>query len=173
MPTGEDETCYYRLVLEHGDFGIHNMTISMNARERPLVTSVYDWETGCIVPALLSEPLMAVTVDLVPDEDATPSVTRVPDEADGEDRREYMEWAECYFKVRHRFSVDGLRDMLTVSPPQILFKEAPDYRRTIQAGRDARYLWSMLKEWRGEDPEAYFGALGQWAERRIVELRVD
>jgi hypothetical protein len=34
------------------------------------VMSLIDWETGCIVQTILSDPLMAVAVDLVTDEDA-------------------------------------------------------------------------------------------------------
>ena len=60
MPTDSDQTSLYHLVLEHSDFGIHNISITMDANGQPLVTSLYDWETGCIVPAILSDPLMAV-----------------------------------------------------------------------------------------------------------------
>jgi len=30
-----------------------------------------------------------------------------------------------------------------------------------------------LREWRGDDPEGYFGDLGAWAERKMKELGVD
>ncbi|KAJ4307449.1 hypothetical protein N0V84_012723 [Fusarium piperis] len=100
LPEG-DQTCLYRLVLDHGDFGVHNMSITMDADDRLLVTSVYDWETGCIVPALLSDPLMAVTVDLEVDENAAPSISRVPDDATPSDRDEYMTWATEYVTVRY------------------------------------------------------------------------
>ena len=72
----------------------------MDANGQPLVTSLYDWETGCIVPAILSDPLMAVTVDLVTDEKAAPSITRVPDDATPSDHAQYMTWARQYFEVR-------------------------------------------------------------------------
>ncbi|KAL2060466.1 hypothetical protein VTL71DRAFT_9497 [Oculimacula yallundae] len=147
-----DSQTLYRLVLEHGDFGIHNMSITKDPN-RPIVTSVYDWETGCIVPAILSDPLMAVAVDLVTDEKAAPSVTRVSPDATLDDRAHYMIWARQYF--------------------QTLFSEAPGYEYAIQAGKDARYLWFALREWRGSDPEGYFGVLGAWAERRIEELGVE
>lgn len=81
LPADSSEASLYRLVLDHGDFGIHNMSITINANGSPRVTSLYDWETGCIVPAILSDPLMAVAVDLVTDENATPSITRVPSDA--------------------------------------------------------------------------------------------
>ncbi|ERS97015.1 hypothetical protein HMPREF1624_06342 [Sporothrix schenckii ATCC 58251] len=146
------EASVYRLVLEHGDFGIHNMSIATDANNNPLVMSVCDWETGCIVPALLSDPLMAVFVDLAADEHARPSITRVAGDAMPSDRARYMEWSQQYYDA--------------------LFHHAPDYKRAIQAGKDARHLWFALRDWRGDDPEDYFGDLGNWAEIRMKELGV-
>ncbi|KAF3310519.1 hypothetical protein TWF173_009406 [Orbilia oligospora] len=156
IPAGdneEDTSHLYRLVLEHGDFGIHNMSITMDASDQPLVTSVYDWETGCLVPAILSDPLMAVWVDLVTDENAAPSITRVSEDATLDDLEQYATWSRQYF----------------MEP----FKQAPDYERAIQAGKDARHLWFALRNWRGDDPEEYFGDLGTWADRRMTELGFD
>ena len=99
MPADSDETSLYRLVLEHGDFGIHNMSITTDSNGEPLVTSLYDWETGCIAPAILSDPLMALYVDLVTDENAEPSITRIEDTATADDRLESMTWAEHYIKA--------------------------------------------------------------------------
>ncbi|KAK0723087.1 hypothetical protein B0T26DRAFT_740131 [Lasiosphaeria miniovina] len=78
IPTDGDQTALCRLVLEHGDFGIHNMSIKMDANGQPLVT-LYDWETGC--------------------EKAAPLFIRVPDDATPDDRVEYMTWARQYFKI--------------------------------------------------------------------------
>jgi hypothetical protein len=75
----------------------------MDANGNPFVTSLYDWETGCIVPAILSDPLMAVAVDLVTDENAAPSITRVSDVATPDDRAQYVTWARQYFMVRPSF----------------------------------------------------------------------
>ena len=105
MPADSDQSTLYRLVLEHGDFGVHNMSITMDEKGQPLVTSLYDWETGCIVPAILSDPLMAVTVDLVTDENATPSITRLPGDSTPNDCEQYMTWARQYFKVRSSSSI--------------------------------------------------------------------
>jgi hypothetical protein len=99
IPLDDNGKGLYRLVLEQGDFGIHNMSITKDANGLPLVTSVYDWETACIVPAMLSDPLMRLTVDLVTDEDATPSLTWVYDDATPTDLEEYTRWAEKYFMV--------------------------------------------------------------------------
>lgn len=104
VPVDNDQTSLYRLVLEHGDFGIHNMSITMDANGQPLVTSLYDWETGCIVPAILSDPLMAVSVDLVTDKNATPSFIRASDDATSDERAQYMIWARQYIKVRLLFN---------------------------------------------------------------------
>ncbi len=108
IPAEGNQTSLYRLVLDHGDFGIHNMSITMDANGQPVVTSLYDWETGCIIPAILSDPLMAVAVDLVTDEKAAPSITRVPTAAIPDDRARYMTWSRQYFEVssspKHRFS---------------------------------------------------------------------
>ena len=145
-----DKPTLYRLVLDHGDFGIHNMSITTEGYN---ITSVFDWETGCIVPAILSDPLMAVAVDLVTDEDAAPSIIRVPNNATPDERATYLNWASQYFDVLHA--------------------KAPDYKIAIQAGRDARHLWFALRDWRGEDPEGFFGNLGTWAETRLRELAVD
>ena len=115
-----EQDTLYRLVLEHGDFGIHNMMITRDENSLPLVTSLYDWETGCIVPAILSDPLMAVAVDLVTDENGEPSITRVPDCATPDDLEEYMIWAKGYLKVRpskrFAFLSVGVCRELTVSP---------------------------------------------------------
>lgn len=101
MPPENVNQSLYRLVLEHGDFGIHNTTITKEANGEPLVTSLYDWETGCFVPAILSDPLVAAgPVDLITDENAGPSVTRIPKDATLSDLETYAVWARHYIKVR-------------------------------------------------------------------------
>ncbi len=99
MPADGNQDSLYRLVLEHGDFGIHNMSITTDAGQ-PLVTSLFDWEVAIIVPALLSDPLMAVWVDLVTDENAAPSYIRIPKDSTPEDHVDYMAWTRQYCKVR-------------------------------------------------------------------------
>ncbi|OQD72824.1 hypothetical protein PENDEC_c019G05696 [Penicillium decumbens] len=154
MPPENVDQSLYRLVLEHGDFGIHNTTITKEANGEPLVTSLYDWETGCLVPAILSDPLVAAgPVDLITDENAGPSVTRIPKDATLSDLETYAVWARHYIKT--------------------LYDKAPDYKVAIQAGKDVRYLWFALRDWRGGDSENFFGSLGQWAEMRMRELGVD
>lgn len=103
MPSDSDHRYLYRFVLDHLDFGIHNMSISIDEKSQPLVTSLFDWETGCVVPAILSDPLMAVTVDLVTDGNASTSIIRVPSDTTPDDRTEYMTWSTQYFKVRCSF----------------------------------------------------------------------
>ncbi|KAF7326393.1 hypothetical protein MVEN_02616900 [Mycena venus] len=135
----------YRLVLEHGDFGIHNMTIT--DAETPSVTSLYDWETGHIVPAILSDPQISVYVDLELDPEGEPMISRVWEGISEED------WGDCMRCAEHYF--------------QVLGEEAPEYMAAIKAGRDARRIWFALTDWRGDDAEQYFGTLGSWAEERL------
>lgn len=142
-----DQPQLYRLVLKHGDFGIHNMSITDDGCN---IISLFDWETGCIAPAILSDPLMSVIVDLAADENAGPSITRLPENITAEDQAKYMTWATEYLDS--------------------LYMKAPDYQVVIQAGRDARHLWFALRDWRGDEPEAYCGELGTWADNRYREL---
>ncbi|KAJ7119447.1 hypothetical protein C8R44DRAFT_624873 [Mycena epipterygia] len=145
MPENDQEVLY-RLVLEHGDFGIHNMAIT----DTPTVTSLYDWETGHIVPAILSDPQMAIYVDLGIDGDGLPVISRMWEGITDEDRMDCLRCAEHY--------------------SQILAEQAPQYIQTIKAGKDVRHLWRALNSWRGDDPEQYFGTLGSWAELRLKEF---
>ena len=107
VPTEGNHAAMFRLVLEHGDFGIHNMSIVTEATTNH-ITSLYDWETGCVVPAILSDPEMAVTVDLTANDFALPSVTRLPKKVTVDDLELYASWSRVYFKVRCRW-MTGLR----------------------------------------------------------------
>ena len=98
LPTRHDDATLYRFVLEHDDFGIHNMAIAVDA-QGPRVTSLYDWETGCIVPAILADPLMAILVDLTIDDCGAPSITRVDKEYGAEKRDEFLGYAKQYIQV--------------------------------------------------------------------------
>ncbi|KAK0643284.1 3-hydroxybutyryl-CoA dehydratase [Cercophora newfieldiana] len=139
------EQSLYRLVIEHGDFGIHNTTTTIQASGEPLVTSLFDFETACVWPALLSDPLVAASpVDLIVDEDGRPSVTRLPAEATQADLETYAGWANHYV--------------------QRLYHEAPGYEAAVRAGKDFRKLWFALRDWRGGNSEEFFSALGMWAE---------
>ncbi|KAJ6589124.1 hypothetical protein B0H19DRAFT_1014234 [Mycena capillaripes] len=146
MPPERDPGHFYRLVLDHGDFGIHNMTIT----DTPTVTSLYDWESGYIVPAILSDPQMAVYVDLVIDGDGVPTISRTWEGITDEDRQDCLRCAEHYF--------------------QTLGEQAPQYMEAIKAGKDARRIWFALKSWGGDDSEQYFGALASWAEEKLTQL---
>ena len=46
-PADSKQPSLYRLGLEHGDFGIHNMSITLDAKVQPLVASLYDWDPAC------------------------------------------------------------------------------------------------------------------------------
>ncbi len=49
-----------------------SITIALNGQ--PLATSLYAWEAGYIAPTILSDPLIAITVDLVKGELTEPRV---------------------------------------------------------------------------------------------------
>ncbi|KAJ5761134.1 hypothetical protein N7520_008290 [Penicillium odoratum] len=90
IPLEHDDQSLYRLVLEHGDFGIHNTTINYVANEKPIVKSLYHWESGCTVPAILSDLLVAVVpVNLTTDDKGGPSVTRLPQDYTQSDLKTY------------------------------------------------------------------------------------
>ena len=101
LPQDTPHGSFYRFVLEHGDFGIHNTTIMEQNNGQPLVTSLYDWETACLWPAIASDPLVAVfPVDLTTDETGAPSLARLPHDATQADIKTYQSWADHYIKVR-------------------------------------------------------------------------
>ncbi|KAG8411503.1 hypothetical protein J3458_015560 [Metarhizium acridum] len=151
LPPDVPDGSLYRFVLEHGDFGIHNMTITKKKNGRPHVTSLYDWETACIWPAILSDPLVAAgPVDIITDGQGAPSITRLPEDATHTDLETNSSWAGHYIKN--------------------LYHAAPGYEMAIRAGKDFRYLWYALRDWRGGNSEEFFGALEEWAEKRITEL---
>jgi hypothetical protein len=93
------ESRLYRFVLDHGDFGVHNMTVAMDDGGQPKITSVYDWEGGRVVPAILCEPKMVTTVDLVIDEKGKPNISRWGDGDTPEKMAQYRKWTEEYYKV--------------------------------------------------------------------------
>ncbi|KAJ6494847.1 hypothetical protein C8R47DRAFT_974143 [Mycena vitilis] len=139
LPRDGDQNSLYRLVLDHDDFGLHNMSIADES-----VTSVFDWDTAHIVPAILSDPQLVLWGELTVDEDGAPIVT-------GEVLRdEEALFLQGYAKHYHQAT--------------------PNYIPAIKAGKDARHIWFALKFWRGADPENFFGDLGTWADRRWEEL---
>lgn len=99
LPEGEE---LYRLVLQHDDFGIHNMSVYVDEDDILHVTSVYDWETGCIVPILLSESELSIAgCDLIVNEDGHPIVhIRSDSEKTGEQRLRNQTYSEVYLEVR-------------------------------------------------------------------------
>ncbi|KAI7783175.1 uncharacterized protein LA080_012471 [Diaporthe eres] len=52
---GGDDEVLYRLVLQHDDFGLHNIPVDVDEAGELSLTSVYDWGTGCIIPVILTE----------------------------------------------------------------------------------------------------------------------
>lgn len=99
LPADSRRPALYRLVLEHGDYGIHNMSIAFDADHNPVVTSIYDWESGNIVPAILSDPMMSLYVDLIEDKNGGSSVAREDHFATRREHAEHMRCSRVYFRV--------------------------------------------------------------------------
>ncbi|KAF4441810.1 3-hydroxybutyryl- dehydratase [Fusarium albosuccineum] len=148
LPEG-DEAVLYRPVLQHDDFGIHNMLNLVTESDQTRITSVFDWETGCIVPAVMSEiTFMIVGCDLITDENGEPSVY-VRSELAGrpEERAKNSAYSAAFLMMIKR--------------------KAPYLQEVLYKAKDARYLWIKLKKWKGQEPEEFFGQLGDWAEERL------
>lgn len=168
------ETALYRFVLDHGDFGMHNMTVALDKDSMPQITSVYDWEGGSVVPAILSEPKMVTTVDLVIDEDGEASISRWGDGDTPDKMSQYWTWTDEYYKVSQALQ-NGLSCGETpmanvISTSQCLFSEAPEYRQIIKTCLDARRIWFTLRKPSGVEQERRLAELGIWAEKRHVQL---
>lgn len=95
LPVEGDQNVFYRFVLEHDDFGIHNMTIN----DKQDVTSLFDWETSHIVPAILSDPRLTIWCDLAVDEEGNPIISRPWEDMDDERRSEFQGYAKHYWQV--------------------------------------------------------------------------
>ncbi|KAL4955376.1 hypothetical protein BDW69DRAFT_160766 [Aspergillus filifer] len=87
----------YSIVLEHSDFGVHNVTTALKDNGKPNVTSL---ETGCFVPVILSDPEVSVCpVDLNANCDGEPFVTRIPEGTSDSEMAMYEGWARYYVQV--------------------------------------------------------------------------
>jgi hypothetical protein len=167
MPEEDPMHDLYRCVLEHGDFGIRNVNIDWIDPDHAAVTSLYDWKTACIAPAILSDPLVAVSpVDLTVDPSGQPTILREPSDATPADHEAYNRWAEYYAKVGDLVHPCSQAHHID----QELFAHAPELKTAIERGSDVRYLWFALRDWRGGDAERFFGALGEWVEQRILGI---
>ena len=168
------EAALYRFVLDHGDFGMHNMTLALDKDSMPQITSVYDWEGGSVVPAILSEPKMVTTVDLVIDEDGEPSISRWGDGDTPDKMSQYRAWTDKYYKVSQALQRGFWRGETpmakAISPFQCLFSEAPEYRQIIKTCLDARRIWFTLRGPSSVEQERRLAELGVWAEKRHAQL---
>lgn len=106
---GLGEHDLYRFVLNHGDFGMHNMTIAKDDAEEPFITAVFDWEGASIVPAMLAEPKMVITADLVIDNEGHPSIGRWGDGDSPDKMAEYRAWSLEFYHVRLPLARLGIR----------------------------------------------------------------
>lgn len=162
---GLSEAALYRLVLDHGDFGMHNMTIATDKQGWPWITSVYDWEGASIVPAVLSEPKMVVTADLVLDDEGEPTVSRWGDGDSLPRMDEYLGWSREYYRV---WPVVFFLVSLLLTAGQELFRQSPEYQRVIEASKDARIIWFAMRGLETAEPGALFSRLYEWAKQQTT-----
>lgn len=97
----------YRLVLRHNDFGVHNISTLVDVGGQVHITSVFDWETGNILPIILCDfSFPAVYGDL-----------------------KEKEFSERYFEVSTLRDVFSQAPLLKPPPPPKLSKRSlPDQR---------------------------------------------
>ncbi|CEJ91177.1 hypothetical protein VHEMI06908 [[Torrubiella] hemipterigena] len=143
----------YRPVLEHNYYGVQHMSVVTDENGVPTITSVYDWKNAVVLPAILSNPVLAVTVDLVLNENVEPHFSRAALLASDNKRAQYMSWSEDYFEA--------------------LFEHAPDYERIMKTGKDVRYVWFTLGKWRGNNPDFFFTTLAEWVQKKMVEFDLE
>jgi hypothetical protein len=153
---------------------MHNMTVAMNQDNMPQVTSVYDWEGGRVVPAILSEPKMVVTVDLVVDESGLASISRWGDGDSPDKMAAYQEWTCEYYKVSCKspkpFLMANIATVVDLKTTQCLFAEVPEYLELILASLDARRIWFSLQKLESSNSISRISKLGVWAEKRLAQL---
>lgn len=104
LPEGDEEVLY-RFVLQHDDFGIHNMSFDVDEAGEIRLTSVYDWETGCILPIILTEIEFSIAgCDLIVNEEGEPSVHIRSDlERQPERRLQNQQYAVEFLNVSYHF----------------------------------------------------------------------
>lgn len=101
--------------------------------------------------------------------DGSVQILRLSEYDTPESTERFEMWAKTYVDASCPLS-NQPSDEPNYSLPQVLFNLAPEYERAVRAGRDALHIWTVLKKWREEDPEEYFGGLGSWADQRLLEF---
>lgn len=160
----------YRPVLEHNYYGVQHMSVVTDENGVPTITSVFDWKNAVVLPAILSNPVLAVTVDLVLNENVEPHFSRAALLASDNKRAQYMSWSEDYFEV---ILAVGKCMCYMLTPSQALFEHAPDYERIMKTGKDVRYVWFTLGKWRGNNPDFFFTTLAEWVQKKMVEFDLE
>lgn len=153
MPPELPDNSLYRFVLEHEDYGLHNILAEEQEDDGvPRITALFDWDTACIWPALLSNPLVKLPgIEVTVDKDGNPALSYFSNIEKVEDLEKYGNWARRY-----------VEDLFTFSP---------QYKTAILAGKDIRHLWYALKDWRGKDSVDFFGGLAGWAKGRMEAIK--
>ncbi|KAI7977527.1 hypothetical protein EIK77_000477, partial [Talaromyces pinophilus] len=96
LPPETRHGTFYRLVIDHGDYGMWNMTSTIDEDQKPLITSLFGWDMSSIVPAIFSDLKLGVEIDLVADDYGNPAITRLPHNASATKRARYKVWCRQY-----------------------------------------------------------------------------
>lgn len=75
------------------------MTSTIDEDEKPLITSIFGWDTSTVVPAIFSDLKLSVEIDLVADHYGNPAVTRLPPDASAAKLAQYKVWSRQYITV--------------------------------------------------------------------------
>jgi hypothetical protein len=152
-PQGSEATerQLYRLVLEHGDYGIHNMDI-FQEKNVALATGLHGWDKAYIVPAILADLDVQTNVKVTIDEESgMTAYTDLPEYLLPTDMVHMAPWADQYFE---RIS-----------------QVAPEYRQQIiEDGRRLRYVWHALRDFDLKTMEKSWEKLGRWARIELEDM---
>jgi hypothetical protein len=161
----------YRLMLEYGDFGIHNTSVTKDDQGNPSSPFLYDWETACIVPALLADPLVAADpVNLIAYSCAEPAASQAPESATATDPENFEAWSKCCFKVGcFIMTMCSSPDMACGSGCTSTFQISKSLSKPAKTFHICGSHCAIGEE---SGSEAFFGNLWDWAEGRVKELSV-
>lgn len=109
LPPETRHGTFYRPVIDHGDYGMWNMTSTIDENGKPLITSLFGWDMSSVVPAIFSDLKLGVDIDLVADEYGNPAITRLPHNASVAKRAPYKVWSRQYITVSNPSLQSDLR----------------------------------------------------------------
>ncbi|KAK3361034.1 hypothetical protein B0T24DRAFT_643385 [Lasiosphaeria ovina] len=162
----------YRLVLEHRDFKMDNLLITRCPEYgEPEVTALFDWEQGCVLPAILSDPSF-ITPNL---SEKGGSPARLGSWDDLDLLFTGVSSDNTVFTRLYGETGDAKRLRLGKYYLDALFRYSPEYADVMATGEDARHFWSELEECLNEDNDGInvgdiLEGLAVWARDRAEYL---